>query len=259
MKRGFTLIELLVVVAIIASLIGILLPSFVEARHEARKVVCMSNYKQLQTAFETYFNDYNGRVPYVISPMHNNAFGRDPSVVPDEQVNPYKRHGEEPGVDYWPQSLPNIFMPNYIGTEEKIFVCPAAINGWPRTQDEDYRYTLKPAAANMPSGVVQDPRRGSEYLRESFAFLDGRVFWRFRREMTGDWLNDTTYQDLYQNATFVRDLIKRDNNYHDERTLVGPHKGGAIMLNRNLEVEYRSAKQMMPSLVPNFDRQGVQF
>lgn len=259
MRRGFTLIELLVVVAIIAALIGILVPSFIEARHEARKVVCMSNYRQMQVAFETYFNDYNGRVPYVISPMHNNAFGMDPSAVPDELVDPYKRHGTEAGVDYWPQSLPNIFMPDYIGAEQKIFVCPAANNGWPRTQPDDYAYTVKPAAANMPSGVVHDAQRGSEYLRESFAFLDGRVFWRFRREQTGDWLNDIVYQDLYQGATFVRDLIRRDADYEDERTIVGPHKGGAVLLNRNLEVEVRSAKDLMPTLVPAFDRRGAQF
>jgi prepilin-type N-terminal cleavage/methylation domain-containing protein/prepilin-type processing-associated H-X9-DG protein len=45
-KPGFTLIEVLVVVAIIALLVGILLPSLAEARNAARAAVCASNMKQ---------------------------------------------------------------------------------------------------------------------------------------------------------------------------------------------------------------------
>jgi prepilin-type N-terminal cleavage/methylation domain-containing protein len=258
MRRGFTLIELLVVIAIIAALLGILLPSFSEARHQARKVTCMSNFRQIQLGFETYFHDFNGRVPFIMTPMHNNAFGANPAVVADAALDPYKRFGETPEEDYWPQSLPNVFTPAYLGEERGVYVCPSAVNGWPRENGE-YEYTVKPAGANQPNGIIQTKDTGSEYLRESFGFLDGRVFWRFRREKTHDWLTDTVYQDLYEQATFVRDLIKRDNRHTDERTIVGPHRGGAIMLNRNLEVEFRTAKDMMKSLVPAFDRRGAQF
>jgi prepilin-type N-terminal cleavage/methylation domain-containing protein/prepilin-type processing-associated H-X9-DG protein len=61
MKRrtGFTLIELLVVVAIIAVLISLLLPSLGQARAQAKKVVCMSNLKQVGIAFVAYEMDNN--------------------------------------------------------------------------------------------------------------------------------------------------------------------------------------------------------
>ncbi|MEZ6172512.1 MAG: prepilin-type N-terminal cleavage/methylation domain-containing protein [Phycisphaerales bacterium] len=59
-KRGFTLIELLVVVAIIALLIGILLPALGEARRQAKLALSMSNIKQMGVATANYASDFNG-------------------------------------------------------------------------------------------------------------------------------------------------------------------------------------------------------
>ena len=62
MKR-FSLIELLVVVAIIAILAAILLPALIKARERARRVVCMSNQKQLILAVSLYSDEHNGKLP----------------------------------------------------------------------------------------------------------------------------------------------------------------------------------------------------
>ncbi|MCA9303726.1 MAG: prepilin-type N-terminal cleavage/methylation domain-containing protein [Phycisphaerales bacterium] len=60
-QPGFTLIELLVVVAIIALLVGIMLPALSSARSAARAVLCSSNQRQLATAWTMYADDHRGR------------------------------------------------------------------------------------------------------------------------------------------------------------------------------------------------------
>jgi len=58
--QGFTLIELLVVVAIIALLVGLLLPSLGKARLSAQTTVCLSNHRQLGLAHQLYADAHEG-------------------------------------------------------------------------------------------------------------------------------------------------------------------------------------------------------
>lgn len=58
--RKFTLIELLVVVAIIGILASLLMPSLGAAREKTKTAVCLSQQKQLGTAYIMYTDSNNG-------------------------------------------------------------------------------------------------------------------------------------------------------------------------------------------------------
>ena len=56
-QEGFTLIELLVVISIMAMLMSILLPGLNSAREAGKRVVCLSNLRQLTLAWNFYAMD----------------------------------------------------------------------------------------------------------------------------------------------------------------------------------------------------------
>ncbi len=62
-SRGFTLIELLVVCGIISLLLGILFPSFLQARKLALSAECASNLRHLGVAVHNYAAAENNRLP----------------------------------------------------------------------------------------------------------------------------------------------------------------------------------------------------
>lgn len=62
-KRAFTLIELLVSIAIVAVLIGILVPLLAQMRNSARRAVCLNNARQIVLAIGVDSSSNGGRLP----------------------------------------------------------------------------------------------------------------------------------------------------------------------------------------------------
>ncbi len=242
-RRAFTLIELLVVVAIVTLLMSILVPALGQARARAKQTVCAARLYQVGVALYAYWTEWNGRVPYIESPMTNGTSrpGYGNPAHPNDVIDPFDR-------TRWPVSLPNVLMPRYIGEVRELFVCPAARIGWPRGQTPQYTY--REAAANQPYGVVLDPRN-YWYFREHFAFLDGRLLKKLRLELTGDPIEDAQRAALLR-GTYIRDLVMWEG-----QRIYGPHRDGMNVLNRDLQVEFRGRKTIEEDLAPNYA--GAQF
>jgi len=61
-KRGFTLIELLVVISVIAILLAILMPALNKAREFGKRIICLTNLKNLTMGWMMYANENNGKL-----------------------------------------------------------------------------------------------------------------------------------------------------------------------------------------------------
>lgn len=66
-RRAFTLVELLVVIAVIATLIGILLPALGSAKQNAKRIECLNNLRQLGVSVTMYMDtESKGALPEIL-------------------------------------------------------------------------------------------------------------------------------------------------------------------------------------------------
>lgn len=119
MKKAFTLIELLVVIAIIAILAAILFPVFAQAKEAAYKSTCISNQKQLGTAFLVYASDYDDLFP---TPGGGTRLIDPPNGRVDNAWIQTNADGSGGGI--WPY----VRSKSLSSAKGNMFSCPNAIN-----------------------------------------------------------------------------------------------------------------------------------
>ncbi|MFO1477218.1 MAG: type II secretion system protein [Verrucomicrobiota bacterium] len=116
-QRGFTLIELLVVIAIIAVLASLLLPVLSKSKVRAQGISCMSNNKQLITAYLMYAQDNDD----IASPA--SAYDNVPAWCPGSMTLATECSGAT--GEKLLRSSPTF---SYL-TSLKVFRCPSDMSG----------------------------------------------------------------------------------------------------------------------------------
>ncbi len=129
-SQAFTLIEMLVVVAIIALLVAILLPSLSHARVLANRTKCAVNLRGIGQAMANYASEDAGRsfprAPYRVD--QNLQLDNAGYLVPDTFG-----HSGYVGDNNVPASL--FFLMKNQHLSPRLFLCPAADQGTPYTED----------------------------------------------------------------------------------------------------------------------------
>ncbi len=124
--RAFTLIELLTVIAVVALLVGILVPSLSSARDSARTVRCASNLRQIAIAWTTYAGEYRDRA----MPL---AYWSTQDIGAGPQIFWWGSHGSAST----PPDFSRGFLAPYLSAglnEGSIFECPSQAWGTYRPQ-----------------------------------------------------------------------------------------------------------------------------
>src|SRR5690349_15298196 len=62
-RSAFSLVELLVVTAIVATLVGLLLPALARSREKSRKANCQSLLRQVYLLTRIYADEHDGEMP----------------------------------------------------------------------------------------------------------------------------------------------------------------------------------------------------
>jgi len=125
-RRGFTLIEVLVVIAIIAILIGLLLPAVQKVREAAARIRCANNLKQLALALHNYHDEQGTFPPPYVNKggsYENSGFGFThgwaPFILPYIEERPLYALYRWDVPQYAPENQP------VEARQLRIFQCPS--------------------------------------------------------------------------------------------------------------------------------------
>ena len=238
-RRGFTLIELVVVLAILAVLIGLLLPAVQKVREAASRMKCANNLKQLGLAMHG-FHEGRGYLPPGITTWMN---GEDAAHTGFTYMLPYLE--QDNVYRQFDLSKQWYARANYapVAVEVPLFYCPsnraggsmdltAEIYAWggalpPRVGSTDYVLCKGAnAAIHQNAGLIPPACRGvfnvyADSSNPDFTNLDGITSGLVVR-LTDITDGTSTTFAIGEGAGNSPRYLLREMTYNDQGVVVGP-------------------------------------
>lgn len=118
--RAFTLVDVLVSMAVVAVLIGLLLPSLASVGETAKRVVCQSNLRQIGLTLAMYADHNGDRIPpSVFLPAAGSRAKQHP-----EQMDTLRLDASKAGGTSGWDGLGLLYQRDYVSAP-KLFYCPS--------------------------------------------------------------------------------------------------------------------------------------